>query len=195
MAKRTLYIDLETTGLDFSTGACILSIGAVVDKGTKKDPISEYYGLIIPTPAQWEKRTAEAMQVNGLSLELLESKGRHFSDARDEFLFWLASCGVTSGKAQVIGQNPKFDMGFLNHYMGPELRFIDFPFDEVFDNRDYYGILVNQKKVPYIKKRNSEAISAALGVEPEPWPHDALEGARVVKRNYEAMLALGVRDN
>lgn len=193
-SKKILYLDIETTGLNPLNGAVILSIGAVVDRKTKRNPIAEFYGLIKPTFSEWEIASPKALEVNGLTYEYLQEHGKPFSDVRDMFISFLVEMGITGNKAIVVGQNPNFDMSFLRQYMLAELAFIGFPFHEVYDNRDFYSILENRRVVPLLKGRSGANIAAALGVEPEPEPHNALEGARVAKRNFEAMLALGVRE-
>jgi DNA polymerase III epsilon subunit-like protein len=193
-AKKILYLDIETTGLNPENGHVILSIGAVADRKVKKNPVVEFYGLICPTPQQFSRASQEALQVNGATWDVLREQGRPFADVRDDFLRFLVDNGLLAGKTMLVGQNPEFDLEFLDCYMGGELRFVGFPFEDVYDNRDFYSILVNRRQMPLIRRRSGDAISEALGLEPEPKPHNALTGARTARRNYEAMLALGVRE-
>jgi DNA polymerase III epsilon subunit-like protein len=193
MAKNLIYLDIETSGLEPSQGHCILGIGAVVEKNVKRDPISEFSALVIPTEMQWQLATPEALKVNGLTLEHLVEHGKPFNEVRDDFMRWLMEHGVQSGKYTYVGQNPSFDLKFLGSFMGPELEFINFPTDDVIDIRDLYSILVNRKKVRFLKYRSGKNISEAIGVEPEPDVHLAIEGARVVRRNYQKLVELGAR--
>lgn len=192
MAKNLVFVDLETSGLEPNEGACILAIGAVVEKSVKKNPVSEFSVLVKPTEAQWMLASPKALQVNGLTWERLQAEGVPFADARDMFLEWLVSLTVRSSFTYV-GQNPSFDFKFLGAFMGAELEFIDFPTKDIVDIRDLYSILMNRRKVPFLKYRSGENISKAIGVEPEPAVHDALEGARVVRRNYHRLVELGAR--
>lgn len=198
MGKRHIFLDIETSGLKPPPegDAVILSIGAVAEVGGNKSEreFSEFYALICPTKTQWELAAQEALQVNGLTWETLQAEGKPFSEVREEFLRWAMENRLSGGNVVLVGQNPRFDLGFLQCYMGAELRFIGFPLGEPIDIRDLYSILVNRKVMPYLKKRDGHSISKALGVLEEPWPHNALEGARAVQRNYSAMLALGIKD-
>jgi len=191
MAKRILYIDLETSGLEPSEGAVILSIGAVIDKvGNKVDKYAEYEAYILPTPEEWAKASPKALEVNGLTWEFLQEHGRPFVEVRDEFLAFLYTNGIKEKKATIVGQNPNFDAKFLKTFMGSELAFIAYPFDDIIDVRNLYSSMVNSGKTKFLKYRSGENISKSLGVEPEPFPHEALEGAKVVQRNYEKLMEL-----
>ncbi len=193
--KKLCYLDIETSGLRPQDGAVILAIGCVVEKPSKKGTtFGEFYGVVTPTELEWANASPKALEVNGLTLEVLREEGRPFCDVRDGFLRFLAENGVEKGKAQVIGQNPNFDLSFLHHFMGEYLNFIGFPWDDVIDTRDLYSILANREVVPVLKYRSSENLSQALGIAPEPWPHNALEGARVVHCNYAKMIEMGARN-
>lgn len=193
MAKNLIFLDIETSGLYPEQGHCILGIGAIVVKNVKKNPESEFSIAITPTRDQWALAAPEALKVNGFTYDYLVENGKPFAEAKTDFIRWLVEHGVTEGKYTYVGQNPSFDLKFLGAYMGKELDFIGFPLDDIVDNRDLYSILVNRRTMPYLKYRSGKNISLALGVPPEPDVHDALEGARVVRRNYEAMMALGLK--
>lgn len=195
--KRLLIVDIETTGLYPESGHVILSIGAIVENNgvkAKKEPFSEFFAAITPTEAEWRKATAEALAVNGMTYEYLTENGKPINDVRDTFLQWLLEHKVTQRSHVWLGQNPSFDLKFMKAYMGPELRFVNAPLDDPLDIRDLYAIVANRKKVPILRRLDGRSISLALGVEPEPKVHDALEGARVVHRNYNAIVALGLYD-
>ena len=63
------------------------------------------------------------------------------------------------------------------------------------DARDLYSILSNRSVVKFLRYRSLENICLALEVEPEPEVHDALEGARALRRAFNKMLELGVRED
>jgi DNA polymerase III epsilon subunit-like protein len=197
-AKFALFLDLETTGLKPEEGAVILSIGAIAELRGKANAgkVAEFEAVVLPTSAQWEKASPEALKVNGMTWGYLEKHGKPLEIVMYEFLAWLQANGVSLEHHFLVGQNPQFDLGFLKCYM-PELQFIGFPLEGAIDNRDLYSILVSRKVMPFLPQnmggRKSENLSQALGVTPEPWPHTALEGARAVQRNYQKMIDLGVR--
>jgi DNA polymerase III epsilon subunit-like protein len=193
--KRHIYVDLETTGLEPSKGAVILSIGAIGEVGhNKADPgLQEFYGVVCPTEQQWRNAAPEALKLNGFTLEQLKAEGRPFADVRDDFIRWLYVNRIIDRTHQYVGQSPQFDLKFLNYFMGAELAAFDFPLSPPLDVRDLYSILVNRKLAPRLEYRSGENIAKALGVPPEPAVHNALEGAKVVRRNYQKILEFGIR--
>lgn len=197
-AKNYLYVDIETSGLKPEEGAVMLAIGAVATLKGKGNvgKVAEFEGYILPTEEQWKLASPSALVVNGLTWNLLREKGKPAVDVIADFASWLMDNKVDATSHTYVGQNPKFDLGFLKFYAKDALSFVGFPWENFIDNRDLYSILVNRKVMPWLTKesggRKSENISTALGVEPEPFPHTALEGARVVKRNFDAMEKLGV---
>lgn len=185
MAKNLLYLDLETSGLEPSEGATILGIGAIFHKlDVKKPVVEEFSALITPTEMQWQLASPKALEVNGLTLERLVREGQPFGAVRDRFLRWLAG-NLKKSKFTCVGQNPAFDLKFISALMGGELGFIGLAFDDVVDLRDLYSILVNRRQVPFLKYRSLKNICLAVGVEPEPEVHDALEGARALARAHQ----------
>lgn len=187
MPKYDLFLDIETSHLKPEHGV-ILSIGAVVEKHTKTDPVREFYAEYAPTIDEWHAASPHALAVNGLTWERLQTNGLPWGAFRDNFLLWLHSNRLDEGRTRVIGQNPTFDISFLHYYMGDELAFIGFYGRDLVDVRALYSILATRKAAPFLSYRSGQAISAALGIEPEPDPHNALEGARAAQRNYHTIM-------
>lgn len=196
--KRLLFVDLETSGLEPMEGHVILAIGAVVEVPGKghEGELDEFNIYIKPTESQWKMASPQALEVNGLTWDYLQEHGVPFEEAQREFVSWLVKNKVDNSRVIYVGQNPSFDLKFLGYWMGTELEFLGFPreAEEVFDIRQLYSILASRKVVPFLKKRSGHEISKALGVEEEPIPHQAIEGARVVKRNYDKIVSLGLYD-
>jgi len=192
MKSSHVFVDIETSGLSPDQGAVMLAIGACIDTTKKRTP-TEFSVLIRPTIPQWAAASPKALDVNGLTYQRLMDEGIPFNDAVDAFCGWAVENGVTAKTFEYVGQNPAFDLGFLQRFMPGELAMINFPLADPVDIRDLYSILVNRRVVPYLKYRGGANISQALGVEPEPEVHDALEGARVVRRHYLKLIELCAR--
>jgi len=190
--KSQVFVDLETSGLSPDHGAVILGIGACIATTKKREP-TEFSILVRPTISQWSASSPKALEVNGLTYQRLMEDGIPFNDAVDAFCGWAVENGVTARSFEYVGQNPVFDLRFLQYFMAGQLAMINFPLTDPIDIRDLHSILVNRRVLPYLKYRSGENISLALGVEPEPAIHDALEGARVVRRNYLKLIELGAR--
>jgi DNA polymerase III epsilon subunit-like protein len=188
--KLGFFIDLETTGLTPPPEgvACILAIGALAEvkvKGEEQPRVVEFYRLVKPTEQQWAMADEKALQVNGLTWDVLQQKGVSLDEAKTEFGRWFAENKIKTSSHQYIGMNPNFDLSFLFTYMAPELEFVDAPIEDPLDLRDLYSVLVNRRKASFLKYRSLKNISMSLGVEPEPEPHDALEGVKALKRSYD----------
>ena len=186
------FMDLETSGLKIPP-AVILSIGACTNNG------GEFSMLIRPTDEQWKAADPKALEVNGLTWDRLDKEGIPLADVSDFFVAWVYDTGIEKGEYSLVLQNPSFDMGFIHNTgnMRDALEFVGFPFHDTYNVMDMYRKCFNKGLVPDGKawpngkpKLNGKSISEGLGVTPEDDVHDALEGARVVMRNYNACVAL-----
>lgn len=184
MEPSYLFLDVETTGLDPKLHT-ILSIGAIYEAGHIH---LEYYAKIRPTVSDWAHATEEALKVNGHTHKEL-THARSLSTVYYEMLFWvmLATNG-SEDSFYLVGQNPKFDLGFLQACMP---KIYDLVSKRVKDIREMYSQRESKGLVPTLPKRSGALIAEALHVNPEPEPHNALEGARVVYRNFYALISLG----
>lgn len=177
------FLDIETTGLEPSEGAVILSVGFVLNKGEQA-----FEATLKPTTEEWNKANPKALEVNGMTWEYLQEHGVSLDAAKDLIVNYLLDNHVLKGDAIFVGQNPGFDIKFLRHYMGAELEWIGAPLDDVLDNIYLFKSLC--KVDPELKKQrkfNTHAMSQALGVPEEPEVHNALEGAKAAMRNYWAI--------
>jgi DNA polymerase III epsilon subunit-like protein len=171
------FIDLETSGLE-PPDAVILSIGAISGK-------DELYIVVKPTDEEWQRASPKALEVNGMTWDEV-SGGVSLNDAKWMLMQFLLDHDIVGKKGRFVGQNPTFDMKFLNFYMGSELDFIGAPTNNPFDIRELYRFLVQHDLAPVLDYYSGKRIANSLGVEEEPEPHNALEGAKVVRRNYYA---------
>lgn len=177
-----LFIDLETTGLEPDEGACILSVGAVTSDG------HEFYGVVKPTEMQWKLASPDALKLNGFTWEQLEKEGRPLSEVAGEFVQWLAD--HCTSDTVYVGMNPSFDQKFMFVFFYNELAFVDVNLSKAVDVRRMYMNGEDLRLVPRLSRRSGENISRALGVTPEDSIHNALEGAKVVMRNYDALIKI-----
>ncbi len=185
-----LYCDIETSGFSPVDGAVPLSVGLVADDGSGIG--SQFQELVVhitPTPEQWAKASRQALEVNGLTLGFLQANGLPMDDAVATICEWLLTHGLSGPDIKYVGQNPSFDISFLDHYMGRELEWIGFPLGRLPVNNVLLAKeLVRRDKNFRVPNFKSASLSLALGVEPEPAIHNALDGARVVRRNYYALI-------
>jgi DNA polymerase III epsilon subunit-like protein len=184
------FIDLETTGLDpwvddpeeTTKKGVILSAGFVLETG------EEFQVIITPTLEEWEHASPQALKVNGMTWDFLKENGEIFQDAVSEIITWLKEQNVNNEEWVFVAQNAPFDKKFMYAFMDEWLKFVNAPetwvdFIPIYKN---IGALVGLN----VHYQNSHHISKQLGVPEEPKPHEAIEGARALKRNYDALKAL-----
>ncbi len=182
------FVDLETTGLNpwkdnvrKNDKGVILSAGFVLETGPELEVI------ITPTVEEWGYASPQALQVNGMTWDFLKENGELFGDAFRRIIWWLSQ-NVNAEEWVFYAQNAPFDKKFLLHFLGDWLEFINMPSTWV----DFIPIYksVGRKLGLNVHYQNTHHISKQLGVPEEPKPHQAIEGARALKRNYEALRKL-----
>ena len=185
----TIFVDLETSGLSPEHGAAILSFGLIADDGSVTSPIQELEVHVIPTEEQWAKASLQALEVNGLTMEFLQTNGVPLPTAIRQVCDWLAAQRIWLG-TEVVGQNPDFDYRFLRFFMLNELQCTGFPVGrnainvidlakELLGKDKTFRLPPNPGGRPSFK---GASISLALGLEPEPTIHKAIGGARACRQ-------------
>jgi DNA polymerase-3 subunit epsilon len=99
--KRQLFVDTETTGLNYNKGHRVIELG-VVEMVNRKLTGSNLHFYFKPD-IMVEK---EALKVHGISNEFLKDKPL-FSEKFNEILHYF-------NEAELVMHNARFDLGFLN---------------------------------------------------------------------------------
>ena len=182
-----LICDLETSGLSANLGATILEAGFMLLKGADDPDPKTLVVTICPTEAEWKFASPDALKVNGFTLARLQAEGIPMAEAKIKILSWMAENDINAETTQYIGQNPMFDLRFLDHFMGAELRFMGFPFLGPTDCIQLAKKLVERDRSFRVISFKGKDIALSLGVEPEGDLHTALGGLQAVLRNYTAL--------
>ena len=157
-------LDIETTGLDPQKDA-IIEIGAVRFNGQRIE--DEWSTLINPGRHIPENIT----QLTGIDDAMVRNAPR-IADVLQELADFV-------GAAPVLGQNVRFDLGFLQRQRVLTLN-------PVVDTYELASVLL-----PTASRYNLGALGQLLGI-PLPATHRALDDARVTHAVYERLLALAV---
>lgn len=195
--KSIVFVDVETSGLQWAIpDACTLSIGALfMDRDGSV--VSEFYGVILPTDEQIEKMSPEAMAVNGLTPEILRAEGKPAEEVWKAFADWLKENKITATKTRYVGQNPLFDLAFIEAEAPTLIKKYGWVKDRVLDIIQLYMTAESKFIVPYLGKgrkgKKGNNIAMALAVEGEPEVHNALEGARLNYRNFTRLAQIQTR--
>ncbi len=108
--KDTIVLDTETGGLNPQTAAlCSVSV-SLIDGSNPKT----WY--IKPYDKEYNKK---AMEINGLTPEVLEEKGINILEFPGEFYNYLTeNFGHTHGWTKILAHNAKFDIDFIKESYG-----------------------------------------------------------------------------
>jgi len=101
---RQIFLDTETTGLEFRLGDRVIEIGCV-EMTNRKLTGRRFHRYINPE----REVEAGALAVHGLSDEFLQDKPK-FRDIAGDFVDFIRG-------AELVIHNAPFDLGFLNHEM------------------------------------------------------------------------------
>jgi DNA polymerase III epsilon subunit-like protein len=183
-----MLVDLETTGFQHEIPeVCTVSIGAVL-MGLDGEVEDEFYAVICPSEELIAQARPGAMKVNGFTPDTLRELGSPAEDVWKSFAKWLKDTGITSGTSRYIGQNPGFDLAFIEHERGPIVRKYGWTKQRALDIIDLYSVSESRFIVPVLGKgrrgKSGNSIANALQVDGEPEVHNALEGAKLNYRNF-----------
>lgn len=117
--KKLLLVDTETGGLDPVENS-IFSVGMVIWKDGK---ITDSMSVVIKEPNGIV--TSEAVKINGLTRERIESTGVSPAEAVSKITAFCRKNGIKWG-AEIGGHNVQFDVGFLKRLY--KLAGVKYPF-------------------------------------------------------------------
>lgn len=194
---RAVFIDVETTGLDFDRHVP-LDVGAVVVDLHNMSCIATYYELIKCYSIQWDHADHQALEVNGFDID------NHFAskeswEVGNELLEFLVHHGILRGQSIFICQNPSFDRIFI-HKLISQKKMNDFnlPYHWL-DLASMYWIKaldINKPVNGHTLKKHSpislskDTIASMLGIPKEAKPHKGLQGAEHLFECYKALVKL-----
>lgn len=182
--RKKCFLDLETTGLDPGPGV-ILSMGFSLGIG------KEFEIIIKPTKEEWEAASPRALEVNGMTMEFLDKYGIPLEEAKQVFLSWLIEEQITNENYVFFAQNAPFDKKWLLYFMSDVLAFADAPkvWVDLIPIYKHVGAQLGLN----VHYQNTHHISQQVDVPEEPKPHTAINGARAVRRNYEGLKMMALK--
>lgn len=181
-----MTFDSETTGLYPEHGAVMLQFACLHESG------ESFNVTIQPTEEEWLAAHPKALEVNGLTWEAVAS-GIPISQAGDMYADWLRNNFYNDfSRILLVGQNPGFDMRFMWASWRNSLEEIGFPKRavDVLDAQTLFIVwksVIKKQILPLNRRTSLKNMCIEVGVEPEPEPHDALQGARAIMRVVKKM--------
>lgn len=180
-----LFVDIETTGLDFFRHTAIdIGIKAIdVCTGVEK---GVYSCKIRPTEEEWERHDPISLQVNGYTFEELQ-EGKDAHTAGQEIIEFFSFLEVQRGRAVFICQNPGFDRSFFAQLVDVYTQErLNWPYHWLDLASMYWASL----KGPFPEKLSisKNSIAGVHHILPEVEPHRALNGVNHLIACYEAVV-------
>ena len=185
-----VMVDTETGGIP-KNGVVppMLGIGVVYVKKTDVCTIERTYEAYVRlNRADYERCHPKALEVNGITFDDLQRLGKPIDEIETDLLGFFSDI-----KPPFIwlGQNPGFDLKFVQEYLpgflGSWLVDTD---EQVWDLQDFYALISSRGYIPHLGNQyiKLEKMADALGVEPEPKEHKPLEGALLNHRVFTRLL-------
>lgn len=169
-----ISVDVETAGpnpADYS----LLSIGAC----TVFEPLETFYVEIQPDR---EAVLPEALQVSGLSMEVLQKNGVQPEKAMQQFADWVADITPSGHRPVFVAFNAPFDWMFVNDYFHRYLGHNPFGHSAVDTKAFFMGL----RGVAW-SETGFENVTAYYKIS-HPLTHNALQDARDQAELFRKML-------
>ena len=174
--------DIELSGLDLEKNS-IVSIGAI----DFDNPQNQFYGEC----RVWDGShiNQEGIDIAGFTKEeVTDPKKQSEGELVKKFIDWAFACKEHT----LAGQNPYLDMLFIRY--GAKRAHLDWNFPHrTIDVHTlcYMHMIKNGITPPVFNKRtdlNSEKITKYVGIPLEPYPHNALNGAKQSAEAFSRLL-------
>lgn len=195
---KAVFVDIETTGLDFISHVPLDVAVAIVDLNTH-DEMHTYTSCITCDAKHWEWADPKALAVNGYSKDNFPLEAKPAWQVGSEIEKFLIKHEVVKGRAFFICQNPAFDRPFFLQLLSQyQMNEHNMPYHWL-DLASMYWIKYygsfwpipsldsHYKDLFYEISLSKDSIAASFGIAPEPKPHKALNGVEHLIKCYEAI--------
>lgn len=175
-----IFLDIETTGLDFFTHRSLDLAFKVIDANSGVEKFT-YHSVVKQPLETWEKRDHSSIEINGFTWEKVQS-GKEEHCIRKEIIQIFKDLGVSRGKAFFICQNPAFDRGFFSQIVSIQTQEqLNWPyhwldFASMFWTVRVKQALRNQESLPTEINLSKNSIAEYYHLPIESTPHSALNG-------------------
>lgn len=182
---KAIFLDLETTGLDFDTHV-VLDVGIVIADLCNMSCTHAYTACISCDADDWVRADPKALEVNGFNEENHWQLAKKDYLVTDELIEFFSKHDVVKGKAFFICQNPSFDRPFFLQLMSQELMTeLNLPYHwldlaSMFWMKEYAQF----EDIPQEISLSKDTIAKHLALPPEDKPHKALQGAMHLMKCY-----------
>lgn len=189
---KLVFVDIETTGLDFDRYVAIDVALVVVDyfESRSQGILKDVYSCCITCDAKdWDLADKSALKVNGYTRENHVNSKQNYIVGK-EIEEFLVKHNIVQGKAFFICQNPSFDRPFFLQLMcHDEMVSLNLPYHWL-DLASMYFFHHLSCTVPQMVDVSKNAIAKSLNTSIERNPHKALNGALHLMICFEKLCKL-----
>lgn len=190
-----IFLDIETTGLDFFIHRSIDFALKVIDTSTGIE-IFTYQSIIKQSQSVWEKCDPSSLEINGFTWDKLQL-GKTEEVVKTEIIQIFANLGISRGKAVYICQNPAFDRGFFSQIVDIHTQErLNWPYHWLDFASMFWALRIKQAKqdqepFPLEINLSKNAIAAFYNLPTEITPHSALNGVNHLVLCYQTVIGFG----
>lgn len=188
----TIFLDIETTGLDSKIHRPIEIAFKVLDANTHE--LKSSFQQIVKWPKEdWEKRDPSSTLINGFTWDEI-SLGLEADEVglliKEEF----ARLSILRGEAVFICQNPSFDRAFFSHLVPVYTQEkLNWPYHWLDFASMYWALQIQNKMkqnapLPEQMSLSKNSIALSSGLPAESSPHRAMNGVNHLIQCYLAVL-------
>jgi len=190
-----IFLDIETTGLDFFRHRAIDFAFKIIDISTGKELYT--YHCIVKQPREvWEARDLNSVAINGFTWEKVQL-GLEEAEIKHQILRIFSKLGISRGRAFYICQNPAFDRGFFSQIIDVySQEGLNWPYRWLDFASMFWALQVKQAKqnhesLPIEINLSKNSIAEHYHLPIETVPHSALNGVNHLILCYQTVIGFG----
>lgn len=196
-----VFIDIETTGLDFDIHEALEVAIVIVDLNNYSEQFA-YTSCIKCDECTWSRADEKALAYNGFTRHENQVHSKDIFEVGKDLEEFFIKHEIVKGRAVFICQNPSFDRPFFLQLMSQE-RMIDLKLPYHWLDLasmfwiKYYGscfpipsLDMPIKDLNYEISLSKDSIAAHFGIAPEQRPHRALNGVMHLIKCYMAVCGI-----
>jgi DNA polymerase-3 subunit epsilon/oligoribonuclease len=187
-----IFLDIETTGLDFFIHRTIDFALKIIDVSTGIEKFT-YQSVVKQPLSVWEKRDPSSVEINGFTWEKLLS-GLEEERVKKEIIQIFIDQGITRGRAVYVCQNPAFDKGFFSQIIDVHTQEeLNWPYHWLDFASMFWALRMkqanqNHETFPIEINLSKNAIAEYYHLPVETIPHSALNGVNHLILCYRTVI-------
>lgn len=185
---KAVFVDIETTGLDFEKHVALDLCVAIVNLDVR-DEMHTFMRFIRCSEQDWENADPEAMKINNILRDAHDIISSSIESVASDLAVFLEDHGIVRDKAFFICQNPSFDRVFFHRILPQRVMSdLNMPYHwldlaSMYWSKYYACCYPTPEEISLSK----DSIARCLGLEEEPKPHTSLGGVHHLIKCYNRL--------